>query len=132
MGYHGVHAHIRHKLQPLLPFLPAQIQAGSQKRRASLVSDHYFRHLYRIYKFVDTSCLIEDDERYEYTCIIRSQLSEYELVMLFYNCLTPNGREKFKPLIEKYSVFKNLRYELLAKPRDREEYAQSAYKRFTM
>lgn len=94
--------------------------------------DHYFRHLYRLYKFVDTSCLIEDDERYEYTCIIRSQLSDYELVMLFYNCLTPNGREKFKPLIEKYSVFKNLRYELLAKSRDREEYAQSAYNRFTM
>ena len=93
--------------------------------------DHYFRHLYHIYKFVDTSDLIEDSERYNYACIIRSQLSDYELVMMFYNCLTSNGRAKFKPLIEKYSVFNNLRFELLAKANDKEEYAQKAYNRFT-
>lgn len=93
--------------------------------------DHYFRHLYHIYRFVDTSDLIEDSERYNYACIIRSQLSDYELVMMFYNCLTSNGRAKFKPLIEKYSVFNNLRFELLAKANDKEEYAQEAYNRFT-
>ena len=93
--------------------------------------DHYFRHLYHIYKFVDTSDLIEDSERYDYACIIRSQLSDYELVMMFYNCLSINGRDKFKPLIEKYSVFNNLRFELLAKANDKEEYAQGAYNRFT-
>lgn len=93
--------------------------------------DHYFRHLYHIYKFVDTSDLIEDSERYDYACIIRSQLSDYELVMMFYNCLTANGRDKFKPLIEKYAVFNNLRLELLAKADDKEEYAQEAYNRFT-
>ena len=92
--------------------------------------DHYFRHLYHIYKFVDTSDLIEDSERYDYACIIRSQLSDYELVMMFYNCLTTNGRDKFKPLIEKYAVFNNLRLELLAKANDKEEYAQGAYNRF--
>lgn len=92
--------------------------------------DHYFRHLYHIYKFVDTSDLIEDNERYDYACIIRSQLSDYELVMMFYNCLSTNGRDKFKPLIEKYSVFNNLRFELLAKANDKSEYAQSAYDRF--
>ncbi len=92
--------------------------------------DHYFRHLYHIYKFVDTSDLIEDSERYDYACIIRSQLSDYELVMMFYNCLSINGRDKFKPLIEKYSVFNNLRFELLAKANDKEEYAQGAYNRF--
>lgn len=92
--------------------------------------DHYFRHLYHIYKFVDTSDLIEESERYDYACIIRSQLSDYELVMMFYNCLTANGRDKFKPLIEKYAVFNNLRLELLAKVNDKEEYAQGAYNRF--
>lgn len=92
--------------------------------------DHYFRHLYHIYKFVDTSDLIEDSKRYDYACIIRSQLSDYELVMMFYNCLTANGRDKFKPLIEKYAVFNNLRLELLAKVNDKEEYAQGAYNRF--
>ena len=92
--------------------------------------DHYFRHLYRIVKYVDSSDLISDDERYEYACIARSQLSDYELVMLFYNCLTANGRAKFKPLIEKYSIFNNLREELLAKREHKKEYSEKAYDRY--
>lgn len=92
--------------------------------------DHYFRHLYRIFKYVDTSDLIIDDERYEYACIVRSQLSDYELVMLFYNCLSTNGKDKFMPLIERYSIFNNLRVELLAKNEDKEAYAKTAYNRY--
>lgn len=89
--------------------------------------DHYFRHLYRIFKYVDTSDLIPNNERYEYACIVRSQLSDYELVMLFYNCLTSNGRAKFKPLIEKYVIFNNLREELLANAEHKKLYAETAY-----
>ena len=91
--------------------------------------DHYFRHLYHIIKYVDTNDLIADEERYDYVCIIRSQLSDYELVMLFYNCLTTNGREKFKPLIEKYTIFNNLRTELLAHSQDVNAYSATAFNR---
>lgn len=91
--------------------------------------DHYFRHLYQIYKYVDKSDLISEDERYVYTCIIRSQLSDYELVMLFYNCITTNGQKKFKPLIEKYTIFNNLRAELLANTQDITAYSATAFKR---
>ena len=93
--------------------------------------DHYFRHLYRIFKYVDTSDLITDDERYEYACIVRSQLSDYELVMLFYNCLTANGKAKFKPLIERYSIFNNLRIVLLADIEHKKLYDETAYNRYT-
>ena len=91
--------------------------------------DHYFRHLYRIVKYVDSTDLIEDGERYDYVCIVRSQLSDYELIMMFYNCLTTNGCEKFKPLIEKYSIFNNLREELLPNLELKNEYAKKAYNR---
>ncbi|MFW5612850.1 MAG: putative phage abortive infection protein, partial [Prevotella pectinovora] len=37
----------------------------------------------------------------------------YELVWLYYNGLSDYGSEKFKPLIEKYSMLQNLREELL-------------------
>jgi hypothetical protein len=33
--------------------------------------------------------------------------------MLFFNCLSDNGKEKFKPLIEKYAILKNIRHDLL-------------------
>lgn len=62
-------------------------------------------------------------KRYEYASIVRATLSQYELVLLFYNCLSSNGKEKFKPLIEKYAIFNNLRVELLATESEQELYA---------
>lgn len=72
--------------------------------------DHYFRHLYRILKFVDESKI---NNKYDYTSILRATLSRYELVWLFYNCLSVYGRVYFKPYIEKYSMLKNIRANLL-------------------
>lgn len=80
--------------------------------------DHYFRLLYRIFKYIDDSYKkipeMTKSKRYEYTSIVRATLSQYELVLLFYNCLSKNGNKQFKPLIEKYAIFNNLRVELLA------------------
>jgi hypothetical protein len=90
---------------------------------------HYFRNLYRIIKIVHQTefitrkelenrlnrlCTKEELElcnyleRYRYTCIVRAQLSDFEILLLFYNCLSDNGIEKFKPLVEEYAFLKNL------------------------
>lgn len=88
------------------------------------VLDHYFRHLYRVFKYIDETPMFVNDKKkkYEYACIMRASLSQYELIMLFYNCLSSNGREKFKPLIEKYAIFNNLRVELLATKKEQDLY----------
>lgn len=89
--------------------------------------DHYFRNLYRIIKYVDgTNLLDSDKQRYDYITLVRAQLSEYELVWLFYNCLSYYGYDKFKPLIEKYAIFQNLRSELLVNPNHIESYEVDA------
>lgn len=72
---------------------------------------HYFRNLYRMIKIVDTSSFDENLDKdywikYSYTSIIRAQLSDDEIKWLFFNCLTDKGKEKFKPLIEKYALLK--------------------------
>lgn len=81
------------------------------------IFDNYFRHLYRMFKYIDVSSLIDDTERYDYACIVRAQLSNYELLMLFYNALNvrDHGELKFKQLIEKYAVFNNIREDMLAR-----------------
>ena len=61
--------------------------------------------------------------------IVRSQLSDYELVMLFYNCISINGKDKFKPLIEEFAVFNNIRPELLVCADHKKLYNDSAYDR---
>lgn len=89
--------------------------------------DNYFRLLYRIIKSVDNMDKLSRDEKYEYCCIVRATLSRYELLVLFYNCLSTNGIEKFKPLVEKYAIFNNLRIDELGKEEHRGLYKQSAY-----
>jgi hypothetical protein len=87
---------------------------------------HYFRNLYRTFKIIDETEFVSiqeiDDEienkeneydeqnfkqQYKYTSILRAQLSDYELFLLFYNCQSRLGI-KFKPLVEKYSLLKTM------------------------
>lgn len=80
--------------------------------------DHYFRHLYKIIQFVDSQGL-PFDEAYKYVALLRGTLSRYELVWIYYNALS---FEKFKVLIEKYSLLKNIREYLLALSKETERY----------
>lgn len=45
--------------------------------------------------------------QYEYTSFVRALLSDAELELLFFNMLYWDGL-KFKPLIEKYCLLKNI------------------------
>lgn len=84
---------------------------------------HYFRNLYRIFKFIDETVFYTKEEfngneqlceeknlseKYKYTSMVRAQLSDYELGWLFYNCACEYGRFKFLPLVNKYKLLKNL------------------------
>jgi uncharacterized membrane protein len=71
---------------------------------------HYFRNIYRILKFIDESDVAD---KKDYSGILRAQLSNHELALLFYNGLTRHG-EKLKPLAIKYALFENLEFGLLA------------------
>lgn len=73
---------------------------------------HYFRNLFNLIKFVDQSDLTMREKR-TYCNFVRAQLSTYELVLLFYNCLTPYGFQKFFPLIERYGLIKHIDDHLL-------------------
>ncbi len=72
---------------------------------------HYFRTLYRIFKFIDEAEVFapgdEKARKQEYAGIARAQISNPELALLFYNGLSSEG-EKFKTLIERYKVLENM------------------------
>lgn len=94
---------------------------------------HYFRNLYRMIKMVDETDFVtnqnldEFETKYRYVSIIRAQLSDFELAWIFYNCITPNGIEKFKPLVEKYTLFKNLPWKLIAIIEHKDLYSKKAF-----
>jgi len=87
---------------------------------------HYFRTIYHIIKLIDKS---EIENKKQYISLARAQLSSYEQVLIFYNCLHENGTEKFKPLIEKYALMKNLDTSLIINQQHLHEYNASAYGR---
>jgi len=67
----------------------------------------YFRSLYRLIKFIDESNNTHE-EKYQYTSFVRAQLTDIELLWLFYNCTVGYGEEKFKPLVERYALLSNM------------------------
>ncbi|WP_306095776.1 putative phage abortive infection protein [Qipengyuania flava] len=75
----------------------------------------YYRTLYNIYRYLDESEFA--DEVY-YNRIIRAQIPDHALAILFYNSLTPRGL-RFQKYIEKYAILDNLPPELLFNPHHR-------------
>jgi len=93
---------------------------------------HYYRNLYMIIKFIDESDLDREDKnsisnRKKYTSIVRAQLSNSEQILLFYNCISERGIEKFYPLMNKYSFFENLDIRLLRPENIVQAYEQKAF-----
>jgi hypothetical protein len=66
---------------------------------------HYFRNLYHIFKFIKNSDIID---KKRFTSLVRAQLSNDELFLLFYNSASELGRAQFLPIIEKFQLLKNL------------------------
>jgi len=79
---------------------------------------HYFRHLYHIVKFINESTI--SDKQF-YSNLLRAQLSSPELLLLFYNCLSEYGNERFKPLVEKYALLENMPNDTIDKRLDIDE-----------
>ncbi len=65
----------------------------------------YLTNLYHLIKFIDKSQI---PNKKNYTNLVRAQLSPHELSLLYYNGITTSGIAKFKPLLEKYTLLKNM------------------------
>jgi hypothetical protein len=64
---------------------------------------HYFRYLYNLVRFVKES----DFSDGPYLRVVRAQLSDQELLLLFYNCVSQNGGN-FTALVEEFTILDNM------------------------
>ncbi|MBT3368907.1 MAG: hypothetical protein HN416_17320 [Nitrospina sp.] len=108
---------------PLLndKYLPFSTQEGHPL-------SHYFRNFSSVIGFIDKSQI---QDKAFYTNLVRAQLSNSELVLLFYHCFSDMGKEDLKPLVLKYDILKNLDKDTLFKPEEHWallEKAKSEYK----
>ena len=95
---------------PLLndKYLPFSTQEGHPL-------SHYFRNFSSVIGFIDKSQI---QDKAFYTNLVRAQLSNSELTLLFYNCFSDIGNKKFKPLVLKYNILKSLDGSALFQPRE--------------
>lgn len=64
---------------------------------------HYFRYLYNLVRFIKESSFVDGP----YVRLVRAQLSDQELLLLFYNCVSENGGN-FTALVEEFALLDNL------------------------
>jgi hypothetical protein len=69
---------------------------------------HFFRHLIQTLKIIDAADFLSCREKYYYSEILSSHMSIHELCSVFYYCLSDEGKENAKFLVEKYALFKPL------------------------
>jgi hypothetical protein len=65
---------------------------------------HYFRYLYNVIRFIKESNFVDGP----YLRLVRAQLSDQELLFLFYNCVGSEHGERFKNLVEEFSLLDNM------------------------
>lgn len=68
---------------------------------------HYFRNIYQILKFIDSSDFIKNKKFY--SNILRAQLNQDEQRILFFNCISKNGINMLS-LVTKYEFLEHLNY----------------------
>jgi hypothetical protein len=72
---------------------------------------HYFRVLYNIFRYIDQSEFADGI----YAKILRAQLSNQELLIIFYNNATPRGKA-FAALAARFELYDNMDTERLLRP----------------
>ncbi|MFW2349898.1 putative phage abortive infection protein [Qipengyuania sp.] len=87
---------------------------------------HYFRFLYHFVRFIDRSGV---QDAYFYIQILRATLSESELILLGANCAYGEGAEKFRDLVERYSLLHNLSSKAIDEFEIRGAFAETAFQR---
>jgi hypothetical protein len=74
---------------------------------------HYFRNMFHILSFLQDP---NQPERAKFIQIYRSQLSRYEIAILFYNCLSSYSQSEFNDIVERHDFLKGVHYQDLALP----------------
>jgi hypothetical protein len=83
----------------------------------------YLRSLYSVFKFLSES---DYPDRQKLGVVVRSLLSDFELALIFYNCLSEKG-ENFRKYAEEFQLFDNLDIELLMNKDDVRRIAKAAW-----
>lgn len=116
---------------PINDYKAKLIGAYEESEKEKNLLGYYFRHLYHIFKYVDNSN-VPDEIKKRYIDVIQAQMSDNELYLCFINSYSEYGKKRFKPLLEKYHFFENIKsYGFNFDKLKKELYPQTEFKEFS-
>jgi Putative phage abortive infection protein len=72
---------------------------------------HYYRHLFQTAKFIVSNQYLSEEDKYEYIKMLRSQLTDFEQLLLYYNSLAW-FHDEWKAIFTDYRLIKNIPLQL--------------------
>lgn len=80
---------------------------------------HYIQNIFHLLNFIDRQNM-SFENKYQYAKIVRAQLTNTELLILFYNTISRIKKRKFVEMMRKYKLFKYLNTDHLLYNKDKE------------
>lgn len=111
--------------QPYSSFSQKDYLGTYKENRKNL--SYYFKSLHNLMHFINDSIDIDSTEKKVYFSILMSHLSDYEIILFFYDNIYRNSDNLIKTLIEHYSLFYKFPDDLLINEVDKELYKKEAY-----
>jgi hypothetical protein len=118
-GTHGIKGYLKQKDVSQLP-----------KYADFEFFNHYFHFFDGIVSYIDGSDLLENEERYQYTVMLRNTLSDNERYMMFYYYAACGGWHK--QMAEEYALFYDIDPKELVKEEDYGLFEAGAYNHVVM
>ena len=81
----------------------------------SQIINHYFRNIYHILKIIEEEDDFDIDKKKYYTNILRAQISNYELALIFMNAIYKEEDSKLFPLLVEFEFMEPLNF-IIAQP----------------
>ena len=110
--------HIRQFSDLFTTYLQSRNGIKFESKPRNELLGRYYRHLFQIVKLVDDqddSLFSENEWKRKYLGILRSQMSDYEQLLLYYNAQSSLGKAwNDKKYIENYRLIKNIPYNAIA------------------
>jgi len=120
---------LRTELRKTLPVATSLMIASIERANCNMYKIHrfhlknYFSNIQNLFDFVYSS---KSDKKSFYVGILKSQLTEYELPVLFYYCQSKYGKTLHKYALE-YTLFEKLDFDLLFYEQHLALYPRSVY-----
>lgn len=100
-------------------------------RKHNYQLSHYFRYIHNLMIYIQ-EC--NSNEKNRYMKLIQAQLSNYQLLVMFYNALSDlsrdsKGQTRFRNMLDEYQVFQNLDTRMLLIAQHRTYYPLTKFKR---